>query len=147
VSIRRPSTRVVLTAGADGRLPSWTAISGLEDKAGIGTYRSTFTLARGWAQGQGAYLNLGSAVDSVSVTVNGRSLPPVNRSSKDGIDIGPYLVRGGNTVEVRVATPMFNRVGTARIEQGLFGPVIVVPYSQAPVFRTPSSPGDALTGG
>ncbi len=131
-TVKTPVGPFTVTA-TDGKLPSWTAIPGLESKAGIGTYRTTVTLDRGWRQGQGAYLDLGSAVDTARVTVNGKALPPIDQSFKNNIDIGPYLRRGTNTIEVRVATPMFNRVGTARIEQGLFGPVTLRPYSQVPV--------------
>ncbi len=134
-TVHKPLGPFPLTADANGTLPSWATIPGLADKAGIGTYKTSFTLERGWAEGQGAYLNLGNAVDSVSVTVNGHALPPVDQSSKKAIDLGKYLVRGENTLQVRVATPMFNAVGTARIEQGLFGPVTLAPYSQVNLKR------------
>lgn len=58
------------------------------------------------------------------------------------VDVGPWLKRGDNTIEVEVATTLANRLrvsdpdvygGLARQQYGLTGPVRLVPYGQARV--------------
>jgi hypothetical protein len=142
-----------VAAGADGALPAWSAIPGLEDASGIGTYTTTLTAPDGWTGGHGAYLDLGRVVDSVRVTVNGRQLPPVNPMDDSRVDLGAYLHGGDNEVSVRVASTLLNAVrstaGTgagsrARAQYGLLGPVRVLPYGQATVdtakAETPAPP-------
>jgi hypothetical protein len=133
---------VDVAAGDDGRLPSWSAIPGLKDASGIGTYTTTMRVPDAWTGGHGAYLDLGRVVDSVRVTVNGRVLPPVNPMDPSRVDLGPYLHGGDNQVEVRVASTLLNAVraapGTGAANRapaayGLLGPVRVTPYGQATV--------------
>lgn len=153
--------RFPVAAGDDGRLPHWGAIGDgapLRHVAGRGVYRTTVTLARGWAEGQGAWLDLGSANDTVRVRVNGTEIPPVDQGNKNRIDVGPWLRAGENAIEVAVATPLINQLldtpgtgygpgdGSQRVgtEVGLRGPARLTPYSQAAV-RLPGVQAPAPT--
>jgi hypothetical protein len=134
------------TVAADAsthRLPTWTGL-GLGDKAGRGTYRTTIELP---ATG-GAYLDLGTVVDTFRVTVNGRALAPVDYQDPSRIDLGGYLQAGANRIEVRVATPLRNAVraatgsgGAALATYGLVGPVRLTPYGEAAVYDETSASG------
>ncbi|CAL9655527.1 hypothetical protein SUDANB145_06760 [Streptomyces sp. enrichment culture] len=128
------------TVALDTLLP-WSQIPGLADSAGVGRYRTTVTLPAGWDASHGARLELGQVSDTVRVTVNGTRTPPVDRLHPVA-DIGPYLRRGRNVIEVEVATPLINRLRvarpdvfgtTARQDHGLVGPVRLVPYVQKAV--------------
>ncbi|WP_324612302.1 glycosyl hydrolase [Streptomyces sp. AS58] len=120
---------------------AWPAIPGLEDVSGIGRYRTTVNLDTPWTGGYGAYLDLGEVFDTFRVTVNGHRLPPADQLTPR-VDVGPYLRRGANTVEVEVATTLLNRLrvanapvfgGAKRQNYGLVGPVRLVPYGRAPL--------------
>ncbi|MGX6449777.1 hypothetical protein ACVU7I_17200, partial [Patulibacter sp. S7RM1-6] len=132
---------VDVRADDQGRLPAWSAIAGLEDASGVGTYRTTLRLDGAWTGGFGARLDLGRVVDAVRVTVNGRALPPVDPMDPT-VDLGPYLHGGDNAIEVRVASTLLNAVratdgtgagGRARQDYGLIGPVRLEPYGEADV--------------
>jgi hypothetical protein len=124
----------------DALLP-WSQIPELADVGGIGTYRTTVTLPKSWSSATGALLRLGSVTDTCRVTVNGVRLDPVDRVNPV-VDLGGHLRKGANTLEIEVATPLFNRLrvsnpavfGTsARQAYGLVGPVQLVPYVQRTV--------------
>ncbi|MFF5105189.1 glycosyl hydrolase [Streptomyces sp. NPDC000134] len=119
-------------------LQPWSKIPALADSAGLGRYRTTVALPAGWTAAHGAYLDLGQVSDTFRVTVNGTRLAPVDRL-RPVADVGPYLRRGRNVIEVEVATPLINRLRVARPEvfgtvarqdHGLLGPVRLVPYAQ-----------------
>ncbi|MET7336513.1 glycosyl hydrolase [Nonomuraea sp. NPDC005650] len=116
-------------------LTAWTDLPTLADVSGVGTY--TTRVEVDWEGG--AYLELGEVTDTCRVRVNGRRLDPVNQINPV-VDVGPYLRRGANTIEVEVATPLGNRLraadpavygGLPRQPYGLIGPVRLVPYSEA----------------
>ncbi|MFE7068531.1 glycosyl hydrolase [Streptomyces sp. NPDC057620] len=120
-------------------LVPWSQIPELADVSGIGRYRTTFTLGRGWTGGHRARLELGSVTDTCRVTVNGHRLDPVDQIHPV-VDLGDLLERGTNTIEVEVATPLANRLrisdpavygGLTRAAYGLLGPVRLVPYGEA----------------
>ncbi|MFF7468984.1 glycosyl hydrolase [Streptomyces sp. NPDC008092] len=135
------STEVVgHTLALDALLP-WSQIPELADVGGIGRYRTTVALPGNWTSSTGAVLRLGSVGDTCRVTVNGIQVGPVDRVNPE-VDLGSLLRPGANTVEVEVATPLFNRLrvsnpavfGTAaRQAYGLLGPVRLVPYVQRTV--------------
>ncbi|MGY1773139.1 glycosyl hydrolase [Blastococcus sp. SYSU D00813] len=150
-----------LTAGDDGRLPSWREIADpvdLTTASGIGTYTARCDLPAAWQDDDGAYLDLGDVVDTVQVWVNGTPVT-VDQSDRGRIDLGRLLVPGANTLTVRVATTMFNAVratGNGNYSTpgwqrtGLIGPVVVSPYRDtrigqrflhSGVRRTPPSAG------
>ncbi|WP_433440594.1 glycosyl hydrolase [Nonomuraea sp. CA-141351] len=120
------------------RLAAWADIPLLADVSGVGTYSAQVDL-EDWEGG--AYLELGEVTDTCRVSVNGRRLDPVDQINPV-VDVGPYLRRGANTIEVEVATPLGNRLrvadpsvygGLARQPYGLIGPVHLVPYGEARV--------------
>ncbi|MFE2417119.1 glycosyl hydrolase [Streptomyces hokutonensis] len=134
------TTIVTHTLTLDALLP-WSQIPELADVGGIGRYRTTLTLPDTWTSGTGALLELGSVSDTCRVTVNGIRLDPVDRLNPV-VDLGGQLHRGANTIEIEVATPLFNRLrvsnptvfGTsARQNYGLVGPVRLTPYVQRTV--------------
>jgi alpha-L-rhamnosidase len=120
-------------------LKPWSRIPELQDVSGIGTYITTFSLPTTWTGGHGAYLSLGEVFDSFAAKVNGTSVP-INQISAEA-DIGRYLHPGTNTLQIRVATTLRNRLRTLdpqvaalpRQDYGLIGPVQVLPYGQAPL--------------
>ncbi|MCX4816274.1 glycosyl hydrolase [Streptomyces sp. NBC_01239] len=137
-----PTTTTIVTHNLvlDALLP-WSQIPELADVGGIGRYRTTVTLPTTWTSSTGALLRLGSVSDTCRVTVNGTQLAPVDRLNPV-VDLGGHLRHGTNTIEVEVATPLFNRLrisnptvfGTsARQSYGLVGPVQLTPYVQQKV--------------
>jgi hypothetical protein len=137
-----PTTTKIVnhTLKLDTLLP-WSQIDELADVGGIGRYRTTVTLPKTWSSAMGAVLQVGSVSDTCRVTVNGTSLGPVDRVNPV-VDLGGHLRRGDNTIEIEVATPLFNRLrasnpavfGTsARQAYGLLGPVQLVPYAEQTV--------------
>jgi hypothetical protein len=158
-----------LSGVTSGTLPSWTAITpqnvpgldpadNLTSVAGIGTYATSFTLPADWSTAKaGAYLNIGAAVDTVDIWVNGKAVTGVDENDRNQVDIGPYLRPGSNDLKITVATPLRNAVavapatpstgqvpnsaetigalqGGAKIANvGLIGPVTLTPYGQSAI--------------
>ena len=156
-----------LSGVSNGALPSWPAVTpqnipgldpadNLTNVAGIGTYTTSFTLPADWSTSTaGAYLNVGAAVDTVDIWVNGTRVTGVDENDRNQVDIGPYLQAGANTLKIGVATPLRNAVavapatpetgqvpnssetigslqGGAKIPNvGLIGPVTLTPYGQS----------------
>ena len=130
-----------------GALPAWSQIDpehgydvDLSDVSGIGTYTTRFHLDEEWSRVREADLDLGTAIDTVQVTVNGTRLDGINHADLGRIDLGDLLQPGTNTVTVRVASTLLNAVrvapgsgasGRARMDYGLLGPVRVTPHTGA----------------
>jgi hypothetical protein len=142
---------VTVDAGADGKLPSWTAL-GLANESGVGTYTTTIELPQPWTGGFGAYLELGAVFDTFTVKVNGTALPMPDQMDSSRIDVGPYLKQGTNTIQVRESTTLRNSIiskqpnqagGTTTEHQvyGMIGPVHLVPYGQAPAYSETNTDG------
>jgi hypothetical protein len=121
----------------------------LSQASGIGTYTTTVTLPSTWTASDGAYLTLGDVLDSATVTVNGTKVS-VNQADRGRIDLGKTLKPGENTIEVRVATTMFNAVrksGDGNYQMpawqntGLMGPVVLAPYRDT-LLNTAADPTD-----
>ena len=77
-------------------------------------------------------LKLGEVFDSFTLAVNGKNVP-VNQISAVA-EVGPYLHAGSNTIEVRVATTLNNRLSSLDPDvakrgliqgYGLIGPVVL----------------------
>ncbi|WP_413098625.1 hypothetical protein [Streptomyces sp. Inha503] len=128
------------TLTLDAPLP-WSRIPELADSAGVARYRTAVTLPADWTPAHGAYLELGQVSDTSRVSVNGSRPAPVDRLNPV-VDVGPWLRRGENAIEIEVATPLVNRLrvgqpavfgAVARQPYGLIGPVRLVPYAQAAV--------------
>ncbi|GAA3383491.1 glycosyl hydrolase [Cryptosporangium minutisporangium] len=119
-------------------LKPWSEIPELQDVSGVGTYSTEIRLQAG----ESAYLDLGRVTDTVSVTVNGTALPPIDQVGRR-LDLGGYVKAGTNTLTIRVATPLRNRLrvtdgfpGQAaqpRQEYGLIGPVRLTPYREVSI--------------
>ncbi|WP_262848070.1 glycosyl hydrolase [Mumia quercus] len=140
-----PVGPVTVRADEDGRLPAWRDITtdqgaevDLRDVSGVGTYTTTFRLGREWRRVRTAALDLGSAIDTVRVAVNGTPLPPVNQADLAHVEVGKHLREGDNTITVTVASTLLNAVRVAPgtgassrtpMDYGLFGPVRLTPTS------------------
>ncbi|OLT37720.1 hypothetical protein BJF79_05780 [Actinomadura sp. CNU-125] len=119
-------------------LRPWSRIPELQDVSGVGTYTTTVRLD----DADGARLDLGEVTDTFTVRVNGRVIPPSDQVT-GRVDLSGHLRPGENTITVRVATPLRNRLRVtpgfpgqaqqARQDYGLIGPVRLVPYRQIPI--------------
>lgn len=127
----------------DGLKP-WPEIPALANASGLGTYTTTFDLPATWTADNGATLGLGEVFDTFVVMVNGRTIP-FDQLSAEG-EIGPWLKAGRNTIAVRVATTLNNRLATIDDDvaarglvqpYGLVGPVRLTPYGTATVWKSP----------
>jgi len=121
-------------------LKPWPSIPQLQHVSGIGTYRTEFDLPTDWKPGTGAMLRLGEVFDSFALTINGVQVPVDQLSAET--DAGPYLKAGKNTIVVRVATTLNNRLSELEplvkkrgiVQQyGLIGPVVLTPYHLIPL--------------
>ncbi|MGJ7908047.1 glycosyl hydrolase [Actinopolyspora sp. H202] len=117
----------------------WTELPGLADVSGVGRYSATVHLGPAWTGGHGAYLHLGEVSDTFRVSVNGKALPPADQQT-GVVDLGGFLRRGRNTIEIETASTLLNRMrvfrpdvygAVDRSRYGLAGPVRLVPYGQA----------------
>jgi hypothetical protein len=136
-----PLDPISLSAGADGTLPHWRQVTGLTNKAGIGTYTTIVDVGPAWSGGTGAYLDLGSVPNSdYAITVNGAEVPYPDQLDTSRIDIGAQLKPGVNQIAIRVGTLLGNARGQT-LTQGLVGPVRLVPYGQAAVYASTDASG------
>lgn len=78
-------------------------------------------------------------LDTFRVWVNGVRVPQAGQLAS-GMDLGTLLRPGPNTIQVEVATTLFNRLRVvtpsvygiaSRQSYGLIGPVWLTPYGQA----------------
>jgi hypothetical protein len=124
-------------------LAPWPEIPGLKDSAGLGTYTTTINLPAGWTRNNGATLSLGEVFDTFTLAINGQAVP-IDQLSAEA-DLGPYLKDGRNTLEVRVATTLNNRLAAldSAVKNrgliqpyGLVGPVTLTPYAKAVVWTS-----------
>jgi hypothetical protein len=107
----------------DGLKP-WPEIPELRNASGIGTYTATFQTPPSWKAVNGARLSLGEAFDTFTLTINGTPVP-IDQISAEG-EIGPYLNAGRNTIAVRVATTLNNRL--AKLDEDVARRGLVQPY-------------------
>ena len=126
-------------------LQPWHNISeSLRNVSGRGIYSTTFTWPPTNGSTDGAILSLGAIVNTARASINGHQLPPLDPTDARA-DIGAFLIKGKNVVEVVVATTLGNALrpvykdikssgtlwlGPEPEEQayGLVGNVSVVPY-------------------
>ena len=131
------------------KLVPWNQISSsLRHVSGRGSYSTTFSWPPKSGEADGAILDLGVIVNTARVWVNGHQLPPLDPTIAWS-DVGEYLQKGKNTVEIVVTTTLGNALiplydadpesfktsgtfwlGPRPIEQeyGLIVPVQLVPY-------------------
>ncbi len=111
-------------------LVAWSEIDPeLARAAGVAEYTAKFNLEKGWAEGQGAYIDFAYYSDIARLTVNGTEVP-MNQIA-ESTDIGEYVVAGENTITVEVSSNMANvtQNGTQHVF-GIVGDVVVTPYIQ-----------------
>ena len=120
------------------KLVPWNSLEAVGNQvSGIGTYKATLTVERGWKDGYGLMLDLGQVTDTYSIKVNGREVPADQVNTC--VDIGKYLMKGENIIEVTVASTLLNAVlsnnkemGTYDYRQpdeyGILNEVQVIPY-------------------
>lgn len=128
-------------------LPSWLDIQGLRNASGVGYYTASFA----WPSNNettGAYISLPRVPQGLQVSINNHRLAGLDFSNPV-TDIGSYLVKGTNRVDVVVPTVMWNYIrslydkiqiagsepmlsSTGALpeneENGLVGEVSVLPY-------------------
>ena len=119
-------------------LMAWPDIAELKNASGLGTYRYTLELPKDWNLGKnGARLKLGQVVDTFTLKVNGTAVA-IDQIAAEA-DLGNTLQAGKNTIEVRVATTLNNRLVSLNKaasdrgiiqEYGLVGPVVLHPYNK-----------------
>jgi glycosyl hydrolase family 106( putative alpha-L-rhamnosidase) len=133
--------KVPVSVNLNGLRP-WPDIPELANASGIGVYTTTVDLPSDWNASYGATLSLGQILDSFTLTVNERSVPIDQLQAT--ADIGSYLKAGANTIVVRVATTLNNRLAALSTdvrdrgviqEYGLVGPVVLTPYAQVTVWE------------
>lgn len=78
----------------------------LTKASGVATYTTSFDLDRGWAEGQGAYLDFTDVADVVRLFVNDTEVK-IDQLSHSA-DIGRLLVEGDNTVKAVVTSNLSN---------------------------------------
>lgn len=133
------------TTHALSSLVSWQDIDGLQDVSGRGYYTTTFRWPpKGGADG--AFIDFGRVFHTLTVSVNGHRLPPLD-ASRARADIGKYLKKGENKVEAVIATTLINTLrpvwsqlefsATTPLKNippaqdyGLKGPVVITPYKE-----------------
>ncbi|MEU0597447.1 glycosyl hydrolase [Streptomyces sp. NPDC006393] len=130
---KEPLGPFTVNAGDDGSLPAWQHISGLENRSGRSTYRSTVDLDSSVIRNGGAHLDLGQVDGTYTAEINGHELPKPNLVDASTIDVSGYLKPGRNVVEVHVATLLGNAAYDAKQPYGLVGPVVLRPYAEKTV--------------
>ncbi|EPE28610.1 secreted protein [Glarea lozoyensis ATCC 20868] len=128
-------------------LQPWTALPGLLDVSGIGTYSTTFNLPTTYptqasnSSGFGASLEMSQFLGSFRIKVNGVQLPAVDQLTWTH-DIGAWVKAGENKLEIEVAGSLLNRLRvtspstyslTKRQDFGLVGSPRVVPWRQVQI--------------
>ncbi|MEX2803804.1 glycosyl hydrolase [Streptococcus sp. H31] len=102
------SALTTINVGELDKLQSWDKIKKLKNVSGVGTYKTTVTLNKGWAEHQGAVLEYGHIRDAFEIKVNGQTVQTSQTETQ--VDVGPYLKSGENTIEITVATSLLNAV-------------------------------------
>ena len=124
----------------------WTQIQGMENISGVGYYRTQIELEEGWEDGVGAYLGAMNIEDCYNLKVNGAEVPA--NQVEPLVDIGRYLNKGVNIIEVAVSSTLLNaciqydrehgllkdhameQAGKIHfVECGMWGPVTLIPYT------------------
>lgn len=135
------TTKAPVSVSLTGLKP-WSAIDELKNASGIGVYTTTLELPATWDASHGATISLGQVTGTFTLTVNGTTLA-VDQVGASA-DVSRYLRAGTNTVTVKVATTLNNRlyaldtaVANRGVKQqyGLVGPVVVSPYRTAVVWK------------
>lgn len=110
--------------------------------SGIGTYRTTFVRPQNWGDSTGAYLSIPSTNGGeAQVFVNGQKAESLDLR-RPMVDITDLLTDGVNTIEVKAATTLANRMHQRNYgdaagwdescnmvwDYGMTGDVQIIPY-------------------
>lgn len=130
----------------------WPKISGLNNTAGIGYYRTNFTW-NATTHDFGALLVLDDIPNSARLTINGQTTPPFDLSNPM-TDITPYLRKGNNSILIITASSYWNGIVrylqdlesagrnllfalgipiSGPLDEGLVGTVTIVPFKKVKV--------------
>jgi hypothetical protein len=129
-------------------LVTWNKIPDLENVSGRGYYTAKFQWPPTQTAVDGAFIDVGRIFQTLTLTVNGNRLPPLD-PSEGRADIGPYLKTGENEVHIAIATTLINalrpvwydmrfsatvpeppnRLPPAQV-YGLKSPVTITPYKE-----------------
>lgn len=105
-NVELPPTKTNTTHTLPSLVP-WSSISeSFRNVSGLGYYSATFD----WppADGvSGAFIDFGAIFHTARASINGKQLPPLDLSWAKA-DIGSYLKKGTNKVDVLVTTPLGN---------------------------------------
>ncbi|MDO5618517.1 glycosyl hydrolase [Kocuria sp.] len=106
-----PETQVTVLHSEVDQLKPWSELPGIgPEVSGVGTYTARWHLDRAPAHGERWYLELGSTCGGLaSASVNGSPAIGVDTSVSKA-DVTQFLVAGQNTVVIRVASSLNNRL-------------------------------------
>ncbi|MET7328103.1 glycosyl hydrolase [Nonomuraea sp. NPDC005650] len=160
----RPTTAITRLDGGRGPLRPWTDLPEVgPEVSGVGEYTATFTLDEAPAPGARYVIDLGSTAGGLgSVRVNGDEAKGFDTSCPR-VDVTAALRAGENTVTVRVASSLNNRLlargyydsvpdvvshfaghsesqKTEAHDHGLLGPVRLLREATDPTVGLPSTP-------
>ncbi|MFV2050459.1 hypothetical protein KDJ21_018770 [Metabacillus litoralis] len=100
--------------------------------SGIGSYTTSFTIPTNWNKHNGVYLKLGSLNGgTASLYVNGDKAGAIDITNP-GIDISKLIVKGKNTLEIKVTSNLNNRLWgfLPAQEYGLTGEATLITYEK-----------------
>lgn len=129
-------------------LRSWTNITGLNETAGLGFYRSKLQwTSPGLGREVGAFIQLGPVVNTARLYVNGHLVPALDLTNPKA-DVTSYLKEGSNDILILTSTAYWNGIIPVKnqlltsganylktyqvpgipIQEGLVGDVTVIPF-------------------
>jgi hypothetical protein len=114
-------------------LVSWQQVPGLQNVSGRGFYSTSFTWPPSGLRSvpDGAFIDFGPILHTLTVRVNGNELPPLDVTSAK-TEITQWLVKGENTIEADVATTLNNVLRTIWDEIMTSGTRAADPVAGAP---------------
>jgi len=106
-------------------------VEGMDKVSGIGWYTKTFDLSKAWSDHMGAYLQFDHGSDMiVEVTLNGNRIDDINQF-RNLTDVGGYLTKGKNRLEVKLDTTLQNRGSSAGTTDYGLTKVTLIPYYES----------------
>jgi hypothetical protein len=103
------SVKKVMKLGPQKILKPWSEIPGAQNVSGVGTYTATFNVTRVPSKDSIAVLQFGPVLNTIQAWVNDKQLPAMDIFDAQ-VDVSDYLVKGSNTIQVEVASTLFNAV-------------------------------------
>ena len=107
-------------------------VEGMNKVSGIGWYSTTFELSKEWSN-IGAYMKFEHNSDMiVEVKINGNVINDIDQMNNI-TDVGKYLKKGKNTIEIKLDTTLQNRASTSGTTAYGLTKVSLVPYYKTPL--------------